>query len=97
MGFLRADESALYELEVWSVCSSEIASVYDSHTFIMQQFTQSQHKGDPVYSTPLHVNGLCSRLKVYPNGYRDAKGYLSVFLVLSAGIPERPGRPGKSK
>ncbi|XP_021918707.1 uncharacterized protein LOC110829364 isoform X2 [Zootermopsis nevadensis] len=68
---------------------SEIVPGYDSSTFIMQQFTQLQHKADPVYSTPLHVNGLCWRLKVYPDGNGVVRGnYLSVFLELSAGLPE---------
>lgn len=68
---------------------SEIVPGYDSSTFVMQQFTQLQHKADPVYSTPLHVNGLCWRLKVYPDGNGVVRGnYLSVFLELSAGLPE---------
>ncbi|KAK9503406.1 hypothetical protein O3M35_009964 [Rhynocoris fuscipes] len=68
---------------------SEIVPNYDSSTFIMQQFTQLQHKADPVYSTPLHVNGLCWRLKVYPDGNGVVRGnYLSVFLELTAGPPE---------
>lgn len=55
----------------------------------MQQFTQLQHKADPVYSTPMHMNGLCWRLKVYPDGNGIVRGnYLSVFLELSAGLPE---------
>jgi hypothetical protein len=87
--FPRADECALFELELWFMCSSEIVPGYDSSTFIMQQFTQLQHKADPVYSTPLHVNGLCWRLKVYPDGNGVVRGnYLSVFLELSAGLPE---------
>lgn len=55
----------------------------------MQDFTQLQHKADPVYSTPMHMNGLCWRLKVYPDGNGIVRGnYLSVFLELSAGLPE---------
>lgn len=55
----------------------------------MQNFTQLQLKADPVYSAPLHVNGLCWRLKVYPDGNGVVRGnYLSVFLELSAGLPE---------
>ncbi|PNF43162.1 hypothetical protein B7P43_G17206 [Cryptotermes secundus] len=72
-----------------AVFQSEIVPGYDSSTFIMQQFTQLQHKADPVYSPPLHVNGLCWRLKVYPDGNGVVRGnYLSVFLELSAGLPE---------
>uniref|UniRef100_A0A0K8SA98 E3 ubiquitin-protein ligase TRIM37 n=1 Tax=Lygus hesperus TaxID=30085 RepID=A0A0K8SA98_LYGHE len=68
---------------------SEIVPSYDSSTFIMQQFTQLQHKADPVYSTPLHVNGLCWRLKVYPDGNGVVRGnYLSVFLELTSGLPD---------
>lgn len=68
---------------------SEIVPGYDSSTFIMQNFTALQRKADPVYSPPLHVNGLCWRLKVYPDGNGVVRGnYLSVFLELSAGLPE---------
>ncbi|XP_014246430.1 E3 ubiquitin-protein ligase TRIM37-like isoform X2 [Cimex lectularius] len=70
-------------------CCSEIVPSYDSSTFVMQQFTQLQHKADPVYSSPLHVNGLCWRLKVYPDGNGVVRGnYLSVFLELTAGLPD---------
>ena len=42
-----------------------------------------------MYSPPLHVNGLSWRLKVYPDGNGVVRGnYLSVFLELSAGLPE---------
>lgn len=55
----------------------------------MQQFSVLQAKADPVYSPPLHVNGLCWRLKVYPDGNGVVRGnYLSVFLELSAGMLE---------
>ena len=48
-----------------------------------------QHKADPVYSPPLNVNGLSWRLKVYPDGNGVVRSnYLSVFLELSAGLPE---------
>ena len=48
-----------------------------------------QHKADPVYSPPMNVNGLSWRLKVYPDGNGVVRGnYLSVFLELSAGLPE---------
>ncbi|KAJ8926740.1 hypothetical protein NQ314_020857 [Rhamnusium bicolor] len=68
---------------------SEIVPSYDSSTFIMHSFSQLKRKSDPVYSTPLHCNGLCWRLKVYPDGNGVVRGnYLSVFLELSAGYPE---------
>lgn len=68
---------------------SEIVPQYDSSTFVMNNFSQLQHKADPVYSPPLHVNGLSWRLKVYPDGNGVVRGnYLSVFLELSAGLPE---------
>ncbi|XP_031352390.1 uncharacterized protein LOC116177524 isoform X2 [Photinus pyralis] len=68
---------------------SEIVPNYDSSTFVMHGFSHIQHKADPVYSTPLHCNGLCWRLKVYPDGNGVVRGnYLSVFLELSAGFPE---------
>lgn len=69
--------------------NSEIVPTYDSSTFVMENFTQLQHKADPVYSFPMHVNGLCWRLKVYPDGNGIVRGsYLSVFLELTAGLPE---------
>ncbi|XP_012552089.1 uncharacterized protein LOC101744303 isoform X2 [Bombyx mori] len=68
---------------------SEIVPSYDSSTFPLANFTQLQHAAAPVYSAPLHVNGLCWRLKVYPDGNGVVRGnYLSVFLELSAGLPE---------
>ncbi|XP_050304969.1 E3 ubiquitin-protein ligase TRIM37-like isoform X2 [Anthonomus grandis grandis] len=68
---------------------SEIVPAYSSSTFVMHGFSQLQRKADPVYSTPLHCNGLCWRLKVYPDGNGVVRGnYLSVFLELSAGYPE---------
>ncbi|XP_072943962.1 uncharacterized protein [Epargyreus clarus] len=68
---------------------SEIVPSYDSSTFPLMNFTQLQHAAAPVYSAPLHVNGLCWRLKVYPDGNGVVRGnYLSVFLELSAGLPE---------
>lgn len=69
--------------------NSEIVPSYDSSTFPLANFTQLQHAAAPVYSAPLHVNGLCWRLKVYPDGNGVVRGnYLSVFLELSAGLPE---------
>ncbi|CAH1404780.1 unnamed protein product [Nezara viridula] len=68
---------------------SEIVPAYESSTFVMQEFSQLQHKADPVYSQSLHVNGLCWRLKVYPDGNGVVRGsYLSVFLELTAGLPD---------
>lgn len=68
---------------------SEIVPNYDTSTFILHGFSQLQRKADPIYSTPLHCNGLCWRLKVYPDGNGVVRGnYLSVFLELSAGYPE---------
>ncbi|KAL7041942.1 hypothetical protein ACKWTF_000966 [Chironomus riparius] len=68
---------------------SEIVPNYDTGTFLIKNFTKLQQKGDAIYSTPLHVNGLCWRLKVYPNGNGSVrKEYLSVFLELSSGFPE---------
>ncbi|CAH2217274.1 jg8891, partial [Pararge aegeria aegeria] len=67
----------------------EIVPSYDSSTFPLAHFTQLQHAAAPVYSAALHVNGLCWRLKVYPDGNGVVRGnYLSVFLELSAGLPE---------
>merc|ERR1712168_318622 len=55
----------------------------------MSQFSMLQSKADPVYSPPLNVNGLSWRLKVYPDGNGVVRGnYLSVFLELTAGLPE---------
>ncbi|XP_045783903.1 uncharacterized protein LOC123880057 [Maniola jurtina] len=68
---------------------SEIVPSYDSSTFPLANFTQLQHKALPVYSEILRVNGLSWRLKVYPDGNGVVRGnYLSVFLELSAGLPE---------
>merc|ERR1719309_1386681 len=68
---------------------SEIVPPYDEKTFCMNQFSTLQNKADPVYSPPLHINGLSWRLKVYPDGNGVVRGnYLSVFLELSAGLPE---------
>ena len=45
---------------------SEIVPSYDSSTFCITEFSKLRHKGDPVYSEALNVNGLSWRLKVYP-------------------------------
>jgi hypothetical protein len=68
---------------------SEIVPMYDISTFTIHQFSQLQHKADPIYSPPLNVNGISWRLKVYPDGNGVVRGnYLSVFLELSAGLTE---------
>ena len=68
---------------------SEIVPEYDASTFTIHNFSQLQHKADPIYSPPLNVNGLSWRLKVYPDGNGVVRGnYLSVFLELSAGLSE---------
>uniref|UniRef100_A0A665XB33 Tripartite motif containing 37 n=1 Tax=Echeneis naucrates TaxID=173247 RepID=A0A665XB33_ECHNA len=52
-------------------------------------FSTLRQRADPVYSPPLQISGLCWRLKVYPDGNGVVRGnYLSVFLELSAGLPE---------
>jgi len=69
--------------------NSEIVPSYESGVFILENFTQKQYQADPVYSSPLQVNGLCWRLKVYPDGNGIVRGdYLSVFLELTSGLPE---------
>ena len=68
---------------------SELVPQYDSSTFTIHNFSQLQHKADPIYSPALNVNGLSWRLKVYPDGNGVVRGnYLSVFLELSAGLTE---------
>ncbi|XP_058820505.1 E3 ubiquitin-protein ligase TRIM37-like isoform X3 [Topomyia yanbarensis] len=68
---------------------SEIVPAYDTGVFLMQNFSKLQKKAEPVYSSPLYVNGLCWRLKVYPGGNGAVrKEYLSVFLELTVGYPE---------
>ncbi|XP_047292075.1 E3 ubiquitin-protein ligase TRIM37 isoform X25 [Homo sapiens] len=59
-------------------------------TPVPPDFTSTlRQRADPVYSPPLQVSGLCWRLKVYPDGNGVVRGYyLSVFLELSAGLPE---------
>jgi len=81
--FISASQPVLPDFQ------SEIVPSYDEKTFSMAHFSQLQSKADPVYSPPLHVNGLSWRLKVYPDGNGVVRGnYLSVFLELSAGLPE---------
>ncbi|KAI0223232.1 E3 ubiquitin-protein ligase TRIM37, partial [Lamellibrachia satsuma] len=69
--------------------TSEIVPQYDSSTFVMNNYSVLRQRADPVYSQTLHVSGLGWRLKVYPDGNGVVRGnYLSVFLELSAGLPE---------
>ncbi|XP_006756253.1 PREDICTED: E3 ubiquitin-protein ligase TRIM37 isoform X4 [Myotis davidii] len=69
--------------------TSELVPSYDSATFVLENFSTLRQRADPVYSPPLQVSGLCWRLKVYPDGNGVVRGYyLSVFLELSAGLPE---------
>ncbi|KAG8451749.1 hypothetical protein GDO86_003806 [Hymenochirus boettgeri] len=69
--------------------TSELVPAYDSAAFVLENFSTLRQRADPVYSPPLQVSGLCWRLKVYPDGNGVVRGYyLSVFLELSAGLPE---------
>uniref|UniRef100_A0A8B9JZ28 Tripartite motif containing 37 n=1 Tax=Astyanax mexicanus TaxID=7994 RepID=A0A8B9JZ28_ASTMX len=69
--------------------TSELVPAYESSTFVLANFSTLRQRADPVYSPPLQVSGLCWRLKVYPDGNGVVRGnYLSVFLELSAGLPE---------
>ncbi|XP_067864567.1 E3 ubiquitin-protein ligase TRIM37 isoform X2 [Heptranchias perlo] len=69
--------------------TSELVPAYDFSTFVLSNFSTLRQRADPVYSPPLQVAGLCWRLKVYPDGNGVVRGnYLSVFLELSAGLPE---------
>ena len=56
---------------------------------MINNFSILRHNVDPIYSQPLHVNGLTWRLKVYPDGNGTVRGtYLSVFLELTNGLNE---------
>ncbi|XP_045896962.1 E3 ubiquitin-protein ligase TRIM37 isoform X2 [Micropterus dolomieu] len=69
--------------------TSELVPAYDSSNFVLVNFSTLRQRADPVYSPPLQISGLCWRLKVYPDGNGVVRGnYLSVFLELSAGLPE---------
>ncbi|XP_077361311.1 E3 ubiquitin-protein ligase TRIM37 isoform X2 [Festucalex cinctus] len=69
--------------------TSELVPAYDSSPFVLINFSTLRQRADPVYSPPLRISGLCWRLKVYPDGNGVVRGnYLSVFLELSAGLPE---------
>ncbi|UJR08618.1 hypothetical protein I4U23_012877 [Adineta vaga] len=68
---------------------SEIVPSYNSNTFIITNFSIRRQNVDPIYSQPLHINGLTWRLKVYPDGNGTVRGtYLSVFLELTTGLNE---------
>ncbi|KAH9525802.1 Tripartite motif containing 37 [Bulinus truncatus] len=85
----RQSASSFVTTPVPADFNSEIVPQYDSSTFIMKNFTVLRQRADPVYSPPLFVNGLSWRLKVYPDGNGVVRGnYLSVFLELTAGLPE---------
>lgn len=62
--FFRSAADVKNSISVPFLPRSEIVPQYDSSTFVMNNFSQLQHKADPVYSPPLHVNGLSWRLKV---------------------------------
>ena len=85
----RKPTTSFVTASVQSDFQSEIVPQYESATFVLNQFSVLQNKADPVYSSPLNVNGLSWRLKVYPDGNGVVRGnYLSVFIELSAGLPE---------
>ncbi|XP_005095413.1 E3 ubiquitin-protein ligase TRIM37 isoform X2 [Aplysia californica] len=85
----RQSTSSFVTTPVPTDFTSEIVPQYDSSTFVMKNFTLLQQRADPVYSPLLSVHGLNWRLKVYPDGNGVVRGhYLSVFLELSAGLPE---------
>nr|KAI8728450.1 E3 ubiquitin-protein ligase TRIM37-like [Biomphalaria glabrata] len=85
----RQSASSFVTTPVPADFNSEIVPQYDSSTFIMKNFSVLRQRADPVYSPPLFVNGLSWRLKVYPDGNGVVRGnYLSVFLELTAGLPE---------
>ena len=85
----RKPTTSFVTASVQSDFQSEIVPQYESATFVLNQFSTPQNKADPVYSSPLNVNGLSWRLKVYPDGNGVVRGnYLSVFIELSAGLPE---------
>ncbi|XP_077511056.1 uncharacterized protein LOC144121622 [Amblyomma americanum] len=68
---------------------SEMVPPYESSAFLLRNFSALQQRADPVYSRPLTTSGLTWRLKVYPDGNGVVRGnYLSVFLELTAGLPE---------
>ncbi|CAB3983814.1 E3 ubiquitin- ligase TRIM37-like isoform X1, partial [Paramuricea clavata] len=69
--------------------TSEIVPLFETSTFCISNFSSVRRKADPVYSDCLEVNGLCWRLKVYPDGNGVVRGnYLSIFLELYDGLPD---------
>ncbi|XP_028396496.1 E3 ubiquitin-protein ligase TRIM37-like [Dendronephthya gigantea] len=69
--------------------TSEIVPLFETSTFCITNFSSVRRKADPVYSDCLEVNGLCWRLKVYPDGNGVVRGnYLSIFLELYEGLPD---------
>ncbi|CAF1252060.1 unnamed protein product [Adineta steineri] len=68
---------------------SEIIPPYDSNIFKITNYSLRRQNVDPIYSQPLHINGLTWRLKVYPDGNGTVRGtHLSVFLELTNGLSE---------
>lgn len=56
--------------------------------FVIDDFESVRHSTEPLYSRPLHTNGLEFKLKVYPCGNEMSRGvYVSVFLQLSSSVP----------
>ena len=87
--FNQKSLASFYSTPVSAEFASEIVPSYDCSTFFLSNFSALQRNADPVYSPTLSINGLAWRLKVYPNGNGVVRGnYLSVFLELSAGLPE---------
>jgi len=66
---------------------SEISPPYEFANFEIKEYKKTLIKNkegkEVIYSDILHTNGLCWRLKIYPNGNGAAKGeYISIFLEL---------------
>lgn len=74
--FISASQPVLPDFQ------SEIVPSYDEKTFSMAQFSQLQSKADPVYSPPLHVNGLSWRLKVWHQHFENP-----TCLMYCVGLP----------
>ncbi len=45
---------------------SEVVPLYEAASFVVQGWSELRRRADPVFSLPLHSNGLQWRLKVYP-------------------------------
>jgi tripartite motif-containing protein 37 len=68
---------------------SEFIPEYDKGTFTILNFSEAREMANVVYSTPIVINGLFWRLKVYPNGTGMARGtFLSVFLEMWKGLDQ---------